>query len=91
MNRHLLVTALVATAALGSSFAASAQTTAASTTQRDVKQAQRIEMTRIAQNAGGTRRIGRDAAQLLCIRLVAGHSGQGRGLVDSQFERARFA
>jgi hypothetical protein len=43
MNRHLLVTALIATAAFGSSFAASAQTTAASSTQRDVKQEQRIE------------------------------------------------
>jgi len=43
MNRHLLVTALIATAAFGSSFAASAQTNAASTTQRDVKQEQRIE------------------------------------------------
>jgi len=43
MNRNLLVTALVATAALGASFAASAQTNAASTTQRDVHQEQRIE------------------------------------------------
>jgi hypothetical protein len=43
MNRNLLVTALIATAAFGSSFAASAQTNAASTTQRDVKQEQRIE------------------------------------------------
>ena len=43
MNRHFLVTALIATAAFGSSFAASAQTNAASTTQRDVKQEQRIE------------------------------------------------
>lgn len=43
MNRHLLVTALIATAAFGSSFAASAQTNAANTTQRDVKQEQRIE------------------------------------------------
>jgi len=43
MNRHLLVTALIATAAFGSSLAASAQTNAASTTQRDVKQEQRIE------------------------------------------------
>jgi hypothetical protein len=43
MNRHLLVTALIATAAIGSSFAASAQTNAANTTQRDVKQEQRIE------------------------------------------------
>jgi len=43
MNRNLLVTALIATAAFGSSFAASAQTTAAGTTQRDVNQEQRIE------------------------------------------------
>jgi len=43
MNRNLLVTALIATAAFGSSFAASAQTSAASTTQRDVNQEQRIE------------------------------------------------
>lgn len=43
MNRNLLVTALIATAAFGSSFAASAQTNAAATTQRDVKQEQRIE------------------------------------------------
>ena len=43
MNRNFLVTALVATAALGTSFAASAQTNAANTTQRDVKQEQRIE------------------------------------------------
>ncbi len=43
MNRNLLVTALIATAAFGSSFAASAQTNAATTTQRDVKQEQRIE------------------------------------------------
>lgn len=43
MNRQFLVTALIATAAFGSSFAASAQTTAATTTQRDVKQEQRIE------------------------------------------------
>ena len=43
MNRQLLVTALIATAAFGSSFAASAQTSAATTTQRDVKQEQRIE------------------------------------------------
>ena len=43
MNRNLLVTALIATAAFGSSFAASAQANAASTTQRDVKQEQRIE------------------------------------------------
>jgi hypothetical protein len=43
MNRNLLVTALIATAAFGSSFAASAQTSAADTTQRDVKQEQRIE------------------------------------------------
>jgi len=39
MNRNLLVTALLSTAA----FAASAQTGAASTTQRDVNQEQRIE------------------------------------------------
>jgi hypothetical protein len=43
MNRNLLVTALVATAAFGASFAASAQTNAANTTQRDVNQEQRIE------------------------------------------------
>ncbi len=43
MNRTLLVTALIATAAFGSSFAASAQTTSATTTQRDVNQEQRIE------------------------------------------------
>jgi len=43
MNRTLLVTALIATAALGSSFAASAQTSAANTTQRDVNQERRIE------------------------------------------------
>lgn len=43
MTRTLLVTALIATAAFGSSFAASAQTTSASTTQRDVNQQQRIE------------------------------------------------
>jgi hypothetical protein len=43
MNRNLLVTALIATAAFGSSFAASAQTNAASSTQRDVRQEQRIE------------------------------------------------
>ncbi len=43
MNRNLLVTALIATAAFGSSFAASAQTNAATTTQRDVNQEQRIE------------------------------------------------
>jgi len=43
MNRNLLVTALIATAAFGSSFAASAQTNVASTTERDVKQEQRIE------------------------------------------------
>jgi hypothetical protein len=43
MNRTLLMTALLAGAALGSSFAASAQTTSASTTGRDVKQEQRIE------------------------------------------------
>jgi hypothetical protein len=43
MNRNLLVTALIATAAIGSSFAASAQTNAASSTQRDVRQEQRIE------------------------------------------------
>ena len=43
MNRTLLMTALIATAAFGSSFAASAQTSAANTTQRDVNQEQRIE------------------------------------------------
>lgn len=43
MNRNLLVTALVAAAAFGTSFAASAQTNAANTTQRDVNQEQRIE------------------------------------------------
>jgi hypothetical protein len=43
MNRNLLVTALIASAAFGSSFAASAQTNAASSTQRDVRQEQRIE------------------------------------------------
>jgi hypothetical protein len=43
MNRTLLVTALIAGAAFGSSFAASAQTTSATTTQRDVNQRQRIE------------------------------------------------
>ena len=43
MNRTLLVTALIATAAFGTSFAASAQTTAAATTQRDANQEQRIE------------------------------------------------
>jgi hypothetical protein len=43
MNRTLLVTALIASAAFGTSFAASAQTTAGSTTQRDVNQQQRIE------------------------------------------------
>jgi len=43
MNRTLLVTALIAAAALGTSFAASAQTTAAATTQRDANQEQRIE------------------------------------------------
>jgi len=43
MNRKLLVTALVAGAAFGTSLAASAQTNAASTTQRDVNQEQRIE------------------------------------------------
>ena len=43
MNRNLLVTALIATAAFGASFAASAQTNAANTTQRDVNQQQRIE------------------------------------------------
>lgn len=43
MHRTLLVTALIATAAFGSSFAALAQTTAANTTQRDVNQEQRIE------------------------------------------------
>lgn len=53
--------------------------------------AQRIEMTRIAQDAGGWRCIGCDAAQLICIRTFGGHSGQRRELVDSQFERARVA
>ncbi len=43
MNRSLLVTALIATAAFGSSFAVSAQTTSATTTQRDANQEQRIE------------------------------------------------
>lgn len=43
MNRTLIVTALIATAAFGSSFAASAQTTSATTTQRDANQQQRIE------------------------------------------------
>ncbi len=43
MNRNLLVTALIATAAFGASFGASAQTNAANTTQRDVNQQQRIE------------------------------------------------
>ena len=43
MNRNLLVTALIATAAFGASFAACAQTNAANTTQRDVNQEQRIE------------------------------------------------
>ena len=43
MNRNLLVTALIATTAFGASFAASAQTNAANTTQRDVNQEQRIE------------------------------------------------
>jgi hypothetical protein len=43
MNRTLLVTALIATAAFGTSFAASAQTTSATTTQRDANQEQRIE------------------------------------------------
>ncbi len=43
MNRNILVTALIATAAFGASFAASAQTNAANTTQRDVNQQQRIE------------------------------------------------
>ena len=43
MNRNLIVTALIATAAFGASFAASAQTNAANTTQRDVNQEQRIE------------------------------------------------
>ncbi len=43
MNRKLFATALVATATFGASFAASAQTNAASTTQRDVNQEQRIE------------------------------------------------
>ncbi|BCF93617.1 hypothetical protein PPGU16_66840 (plasmid) [Paraburkholderia largidicola] len=53
--------------------------------------AQRVDMTRIAQKARGPRRIGCDAAQFLCIRRFGGHSGQRRELVDSQFERARFA
>jgi len=43
MNRKLLVTTLIATAAFGASLAASAQTNAANTTQRDVNQEQRIE------------------------------------------------
>ena len=43
MNRHLIATALIATAAFGASVAASAQTNAANTTQRDVNQEQRIE------------------------------------------------
>ena len=43
MNRTLLVTALIAGAAFGTSVAASAQTNAATTTGRDVKQEQRIE------------------------------------------------
>lgn len=43
MNRNLIVTALIATAAFGASFAASAQTNATNTTQRDVNQEQRIE------------------------------------------------
>ena len=43
MNRNLLMTALIAGAAFGSSMAASAQTNPASTTQRDVRQEQRIE------------------------------------------------
>ena len=43
MNRTLLVTALIAGAAFGTSLAASAQTNAATTTGRDVKQEQRIE------------------------------------------------
>ena len=43
MNRTLLATALLAGAALGSSFAASAQTNTATTVQRDVNQEQRIE------------------------------------------------
>jgi len=42
MTRKILVTTLIATA-LGASFAASAQTNAAGTTQRDVTQEQRIE------------------------------------------------
>ncbi len=42
MNRTLLST-LIAAAAIGTSFAASAQTTPASTTQRDARQEQRIE------------------------------------------------
>ena len=43
MNRTLLVTALIAGAAFGTSVAASAQTNAATTTGRDVRQEQRIE------------------------------------------------
>ncbi len=43
MNRTLIVTALLAGAALGTTFGASAQTPAAATTQRDVNQEQRIE------------------------------------------------
>jgi len=43
MNRNLLMTALIAGAAFGSSMAASAQTNPGSTTQRDVRQEQRIE------------------------------------------------
>ena len=43
MNRSLLVTTLIATAAFSASFVASAQTNAANTTQRDVNQEQRIE------------------------------------------------
>ena len=43
MNRTLLVTALIAGAAFGTTLAASAQTTSAATTGRDVKQEQRIE------------------------------------------------
>ena len=54
MNRNLLVTALIATAAFGSSFAASAQTTATATTQRDVNQEQRIE--NVLQNGSITTR-----------------------------------
>ena len=43
MNRTLLMTALIAATAFGSSVAASAQTNAGATTQRDVNQEQRIE------------------------------------------------